>query len=1005
MKKLLIFLLILSTFAAHAQVWLPRNNNYGQPDSRASHDSVLFFPTGCGTPIDTNWLNSHSKTGGGNLLKWAIYGDSCAGIVYFWNPHTQAWSAVGSGSGSTDTTSLSNRINLKVNVLDTATMLLNYIRAAVATASFYPISSNPAGYSVVPNVINALQVINYAGLTGMGASTYATRPTAGVAGRVWVATDSLKIYYDNGSAWLTVTGGSGGGGTTSFAALSGQPTDNTNLSTALAGKLAVANNLSDLNSVSAAKTNLGLNNVPNVNSQNASNLNSGIVPLAQLDTGTLATRARAQQKTDSLAAKKIDGSGLLSSGPYSSRPATPTYTAAYYYATDSLKWFYWNGSAWSSASNPFGQVFHITLRGAGGPGDTAYITASDSTLHIGALRDSGGLVIVSNPDGSRTLYAPSGGSTSLTPSTTGTTITVTPSSGSAATFNSATHTNAGPQSAADKQREDSTTYVVNRDGISGTDTIGFFNGDTLVLKSVGLINDGDMIVASHSTQNSVIWGVKADTTFGPTKLSTQNYVGRMIAAAGGFTNPMTTIGDLIVGTTAGAATRLGIGTSNYVLTVVGGTATWQPAAFINPMTTVGDMIIGGASGLATRVAIGANTYVWTSNGTTAAWAPASGGSGSPVGPDRGIQYDSSGAFSSTGYFQWNRFKFGLVIQSPSLGAGGTDSSGLLLSQPTAAVSGTQQWSPVFGQQANSYVTGSSSSVPIEWDWQAQSTQGSSSGTGNYILGSKVNNGSLTTILSIPLAGGQVNVTGALGVSANIVGSAAATVGATSYYTWGTSSNQVFEYADSGYIMSMRGAASGAHPVGLRIDNSWTSASVQQFFEMSWQRSSGVMTIGTYNYGGTGGSVNLIGTVTAPTQTAGDNSTKLATTAYVATAVSNAGYVSGAFTPTQSAGNSGTVYSATYIEAGSVVTVDGMFSITAHTGAATATLSLPVNVSSAFSGNTVIIGQSMTDVAPTTGATAMYITAGSGSSGQIILNFTTIDTNTHYIAYHYAYLKY
>jgi hypothetical protein len=45
--------------------------------------------------------------------------------------------------------------------------------------------------------------------------------------------------------------------------------------------------------------------------------------------------------------------------------------------------------------------------------------------------------------------------------------------------------------------------------------------------------------------------------------------------------------------------------------------------FLNPMTTAGDMIVGGSGGAPTRVPIGSNTYVWTSNGTTASWAAVS----------------------------------------------------------------------------------------------------------------------------------------------------------------------------------------------------------------------------------------------------------------------------------------------------------------------------------------------------------------------------------------------
>lgn len=47
----------------------------------------------------------------------------------------------------------------------------------------------------------------------------------------------------------------------------------------------------------------------------------------------------------------------------------------------------------------------------------------------------------------------------------------------------------------------------------------------------------------------------------------------------------------------------------------------------NPMTTVGDLIVGGASGTPTRLGIGSNTFVLTSNGTTVSWQPSSGGGG------------------------------------------------------------------------------------------------------------------------------------------------------------------------------------------------------------------------------------------------------------------------------------------------------------------------------------------------------------------------------------------
>jgi len=60
----------------------------------------------------------------------------------------------------------------------------------------------------------------------------------------------------------------------------------------------------------------------------------------------------------------------------------------------------------------------------------------------------------------------------------------------------------------------------------------------------------------------------------------------------------------------------------------GGTGqTTASAAFnaLSPVTSTGDLILGTGVNSAGRLAIGANGYVLTSNGTTASWAAASGG--------------------------------------------------------------------------------------------------------------------------------------------------------------------------------------------------------------------------------------------------------------------------------------------------------------------------------------------------------------------------------------------
>jgi len=64
-----------------------------------------------------------------------------------------------------------------------------------------------------------------------------------------------------------------------------------------------------------------------------------------------------------------------------------------------------------------------------------------------------------------------------------------------------------------------------------------------------------------------------------------------------FEDPMTTKGDIIADS-AGTPHRIGIGSTNQVLTVEGGYPKWKNAAtgFTNPMTTIGDMLIQKSDG-------------------------------------------------------------------------------------------------------------------------------------------------------------------------------------------------------------------------------------------------------------------------------------------------------------------------------------------------------------------------------------------------------------------------
>lgn len=82
-------------------------------------------------------------------------------------------------------------------------------------------------------------------------------------------------------------------------------------------------------------------------------------------------------------------------------------------------------------------------------------------------------------------------------------------------------------------------------------------------------------------------------------------------------NPMTTLGDIITGGTAGAEQRLAIGTTNQVLTVVAGAPAWAAAATgsgppVNPQTGASYTLV-----LADAPAASANQGIVTMNNASA----------------------------------------------------------------------------------------------------------------------------------------------------------------------------------------------------------------------------------------------------------------------------------------------------------------------------------------------------------------------------------------------------
>ena len=113
MRKLIIVLLVVFCQVSFGQVYqiMPQ---YGYSAPRMNFDSTLTIPTFNGVPT----LKSNITR------KGALAIDSTNGRFYFYNPKTLVWDTIKGGGTAIDTTSLSNRINTKLNKVDTTNAFL-----------------------------------------------------------------------------------------------------------------------------------------------------------------------------------------------------------------------------------------------------------------------------------------------------------------------------------------------------------------------------------------------------------------------------------------------------------------------------------------------------------------------------------------------------------------------------------------------------------------------------------------------------------------------------------------------------------------------------------------------------------------------------------------------------------------------------------------------------------------------------------------------------------------
>jgi hypothetical protein len=154
--------------------------------------------------------------------------------------------------------------------------------------------------------------------------------------------------------------------------------------------------------------------------------------------------------------------------------------------------------------------------------------------------------------------------------------------------------------------------------------------------------------------------------------------GTWAAVGGGYVDPMTTIGDMVIRNGANVTARLGIGTAGHALLVTAGIPAWG-AVYADPLTVDGDVLIR-TGGVTTRLGVGSAGQVLTVTAGIPAWATPS--AGSPAGADTQVQYNNAGAFGASSGMTWNNTTKALTLT----GTGGTAST-LAIVLPVSAVAG------------------------------------------------------------------------------------------------------------------------------------------------------------------------------------------------------------------------------------------------------------------------------------------------------------------------------
>jgi hypothetical protein len=198
---------------------------FAQYPNTGNKQRLGFQTTGDGL----TWRGSLSDTAAiqpiNNQNAWVIL-DTVNLKIYSFDFTSNVWNLVGGGGSTIDTASLSNRINLKLNISDTAAMLLPYAKKSYvdtagrfyARQDFSNVSTSTLTWTqtdtLVPAGVNVVQVYRN------GQILLPSQYTIPTSTSVVIATTSFKVG-ENYTVIFPKGGGGSGGGSGSLTSISG----------------------------------------------------------------------------------------------------------------------------------------------------------------------------------------------------------------------------------------------------------------------------------------------------------------------------------------------------------------------------------------------------------------------------------------------------------------------------------------------------------------------------------------------------------------------------------------------------------------------------------------------------------------------------------------------------------------------------------------------------------------------------------------------------------------